>query len=109
MSMSAFAARASVYAADAIRRACSGGIASSLATIRRTVAVSPAVVAAVVNAVSAWSAARSWLDPKMRLNIGAGWHRRPGSVRAGGQRRITLGRSGSGPSQRDTSSVANRP
>src|SRR6185369_17057083 len=42
MSRSALAARARVYAAEAMRRACSGGIDSSLATIRRTVAVSPA-------------------------------------------------------------------
>ena len=44
ISRSACAARASVYAAEATRRARSGGIASSRATIRRTVAVSPAVV-----------------------------------------------------------------
>ena len=44
MSRSALAARARVYAAEAMRRACSGGIDSSLATIRRTVAVSPARV-----------------------------------------------------------------
>src|SRR4029078_11563868 len=42
MSRSALAALARVYAAEAIRRAWSGGIDSSLATIRRTVAVSPA-------------------------------------------------------------------
>src|SRR6185369_129627 len=42
MSRSALAARARVYAAEAMRRACSGGIDSSLATMRRTVAVSPA-------------------------------------------------------------------
>src|SRR6476659_6290013 len=41
ISRSALAARARVYAAEAMSRACSGGIDSSLATIRRTVAVSP--------------------------------------------------------------------
>ena len=42
MSRSALAARARVYAAAARKRAFSGGMASSFATIRRTVAVSPA-------------------------------------------------------------------
>ena len=67
--MSAFAARASVYAADATSRAWSAGIASSRATMRRTVSVSPAVVGALVSAASAWSAACALSAPKIRRNM----------------------------------------
>src|SRR5436190_12535576 len=77
MSRSALAARARVYAAEAMRRACSGGIASSLATIRRTVAVSPDELGAAAGAGAALGAGFEW---KNLSNMGllyqrsyAGW------------------------------------
>ena len=72
ISRSAWAARASVYAAEATSRARSGGMASSLATMRRTVAVSPVAVSAAFREASAVSAARCWSGPgpKIRRNMG---------------------------------------